>query len=80
MATGLVGGSLFLIYIFKCLIYSIKLIKKKSSYTWLCLLFLQILFFGMVSDNLYTNDAFWISSIIVIGINHLDISDYKSLK
>ena len=80
MATGIVGGSLFLIYFFKCVYYSIKLIRKKSSYTWLSLLFIQNVIFGLVSDNLYSNDSFWILSIIIVAVFHFDIEDYKRVK
>lgn len=70
MATGIVGGGIFVFWIIKCLKVSIKAIKKHSEISWVALLFLQYLIFGMFSKNLYANDLFWFFSILVVTVEY----------
>lgn len=67
MATGLIGGGFFLMWIFRCIKSAILLMKANFDATWIALLFLQYFIFGMFSKNLFSNDMFWVFSIMLIG-------------
>lgn len=67
MATGIIGGSLFTLWLLKCLKMAVLAIRSHSENSWIALLFLQFLIFGMFSKNLYSNDLFWFFSILIIS-------------
>lgn len=68
MALGIIGGSVFVTIIIKNIVSLLKLNYKSLDNSWVGLLFLQYLIFGMFSGSLYTSDLFWIFSIILIGV------------
>lgn len=80
MATGIIGGSIFILWLIKCLKASVKVIKVHSEISWIALLFLQYLIFGMFSKNLYANDLFWMSSLLLIGIHQVNIKNSNKSK
>lgn len=67
MATGIIGGSIFVFLVLNTLIKAIKLIINKLDYSWISLIFFQYFIFGMVSSNLYSLDQFWISLGIILA-------------
>jgi len=66
MATGFLGGILFLGWVLKCVLASFKIIKYNLNFAWVGLLFLQFLIFGMFSSNLFSSNLFWGLSILLI--------------
>lgn len=68
MATGFFGGIIFLFWEIKCLRITVKSIKIHSEISWIALLFLQHLVFGMFSKNLYANDLFWMFCLFLVGM------------
>lgn len=66
MAIGFFGGLIFFFWSLKCILAARKIIKKMPEHSWVGLLFLQYFIFGMFSGNLYSNDLFWIFSILTI--------------
>ena len=69
MATGAIGGGVFILLIWKVFTKAIKLIKNRSSLSWISFVFLQYLIFSFFSSNLYSNQLFWILLVLVSGIN-----------
>lgn len=67
MATGIFGGILFLLYIIRCIKFSLNIIRNNFEISWISLLFLQFFIFGMFSWNLFTSNLFWISSVMLLG-------------
>ena len=59
MATGFLGGAPFMILIFISLVKSYNLIKMKHASSWIIILYLQILVYGMFSTGLYSSQDFW---------------------
>ena len=76
MATGIVGGILFLSWISKVAKYSYYIILSKNRYAWIPTLFLQYFIFSMSSKSLYTNSSLWYFSFLVIYLYH----DSKKIK
>lgn len=66
MATGIVGGVIFILWLIKCIKTIFETIKAHSETSWIALLFLQYLILGMVSSNLYSNSLFWLFSILLV--------------
>lgn len=59
MATGLLGGIPFTILIVISLVKSFRLIRVAHPASWLIILYLQILGYGMFSTGLYSSQDFW---------------------
>lgn len=60
MATGAVGGGIFLALVLYSLFKSYNLIRTQHFSGWIIVLYLQILVYGMFSTGLYTSQDFWI--------------------
>lgn len=63
MQLGIIGGSLMLVIIIETLRLSYRLIRSSSCVTWICLLFVQQLFYLMLSSSFYLTPLF---SIIIV--------------
>lgn len=59
MATGVLGGIPFVILTFYTLIKSYKLLHSKHPASWIVLLYLQIVGYGMFSTGLYSSQDYW---------------------
>jgi O-antigen ligase len=77
MATGFFGGFVFLLWIFKCLKAFFNIIKKNINVSWIAIIFLQFLIFGMFSGNLYSSNLFWFTSVLLVG---LTINEFNTSK
>ncbi len=60
MTTGFLGGTIFLALVIYSLFKSYSLIKSQHFSSWIVVLYLQILVYGMFSTGLYTSQDFWI--------------------
>lgn len=67
MSTGAFGSAFFLLWLWKCFKGAINIIMIHSNITWIALVFLQYLIFSMFSKNLYSNDSFWLFTVLLIG-------------
>lgn len=74
MTTGLVGGIpftvLLVISIFKCY----KLLKIQHPSSWIVLIYLQVVGYGMFSTSLYSSQDFWSLLFFVLSITILSKS------
>ena len=68
MTTGLVGGLPYLLMVFIAVYRSYVFLKENHESSWLILLFLQILVYGMFSSSLYSSQDFWALSLFVLSI------------
>lgn len=68
MATGVVGGIVFIIWVARCLIVSYKLVASSHQHAWTGVLFLQYLIYGMFSLAIFSNAGFWYYSILVWNV------------
>lgn len=73
MATGIIGGFLFIIIIIKASIISIQLIKKNNENLWIALLFFQYLLYSLSSMALYKHQTLWIMIVFLFIINSSNI-------
>jgi O-antigen ligase len=69
MATGLFGGIPFIILLIVSIYRSFKLIKSKHQGSWIAVLYLQIVVYGMFSTGLYTSQDFWVLLFFIISMN-----------
>lgn len=72
MTTGLLGGIPFVIMVVISLIKSYRLLKTEHDSSWLVLLFLQLLVYGMFSSALYTSQDFWALCLFILSISPLE--------
>lgn len=79
MGTGFVGGFPFLVMVFYSLSKSYKLIHIKHPSTWIIILYLQMIVFGMFSTSLYSSQDFWVLLFYVMSIKHIT-KTYNSSK
>ena len=79
MATGVIGGLIFIKWIFKCLQISYKLIKVSDENSWAGVLFLQYLIYGMFSMAIFNNAGLWYYSIIVWNVAYGVIKQEKKI-
>lgn len=77
MATGVLGGIIFIFLILKGIQKAIYLIKSKSSFAWISLIFLQHLVLGIFSGNLYSSNLFWLTLVIIFSFDTSNISSLK---
>ncbi len=68
MATGLIGGIPFIILLFISMRKAFKLIKMRHPSTWIVILYVQIIFYGMFSTGLYTTEDFWILAFYIASL------------
>ncbi len=84
MATGVLGGAIFLGWIVRCLKLAIRVLKTHSEISWIALLFFQYLIFAMFSGSIYSGNMFWSFSVMLIALSSKDIRkpstmiDYKN--
>lgn len=69
MATGFLGGFLFLVWNIRALLSIRKVISRNVIYSWPALIFFQYFIFAMFSGNLYSSNIFWLCSVLLIGIS-----------
>jgi O-antigen ligase len=69
MATGLVGGIPFLILLGMAIFKSFRIFKSQHPSSWIALLFLQMVVYGMFSSGLYTSQDFWVLLFFMISLN-----------
>ncbi len=69
MATGIVGGCMFLWLLGYGLRIAIRLIGQRAEYAWLGLLFVQMTIYGLFSAALYNHFSFWylLAAVLVHG-------------
>lgn len=73
LATGLLGGSLFLIiYIYAAIKAISIIIAKNNSWSWLGLLYIQYAIGSMFSGNLYASSTFWYLLFAILGLKKID--------
>jgi len=71
MATGVVGGTAFLLFLIGALHLSFKILFNKALCDmagWIPLLFIHYSIYGMLSGAIYTNVGFWAFGIAQIAI------------
>lgn len=78
IATGLLGGTFFIFISIYLLYISIKIYRNNRTLGWASLLFIQYLVGAQFSGSLVNSSYFWISSGLIISINH--ISKFKNMK
>ncbi len=79
MATGLVGGIPFVILLVISIYRAFKLLKSRHESSWMVILYLQIIVFGMFSTGLYTSQDFWVLLFFMISMHKTVLSkNFKS--
>jgi O-antigen ligase len=68
MATGLIGGIPFLILVGATLIKGYKIIQSKHPASWIILLYLQVIGYGMFSMGLYSSQDCWMLMFYTLSI------------
>ncbi|MEM9832816.1 MAG: O-antigen ligase family protein [Bacteroidota bacterium] len=68
MTTGITGGSIFIALVLYSIYQSYSLIKSQHFSSWIVVLYLQILVYGMFSTGLYTSQDFWILLFFVSSL------------
>lgn len=68
MATGVFGGTAFLVYLCSCVSRAIKIIRFFPVYSWVSLIFLHYAVYCQFSSGLITNHYFWYASGMVIAV------------
>lgn len=68
MATGMVGGFFFLQWIYHSLRIAYRLIGVGHPAAWTGVLLLQYLIYGMFSNAIFLNTAFWYYSVIIWSV------------
>lgn len=68
MATGFLGGVPFMFLIFISITKSYKLIQMKHPSSWIIILYLQIVVFGMFSTGLYSSQDFWCLLFYIVSM------------
>ena len=67
MATGLVGGAVFLAMIIKSLVFSWNLLASRSRYGWVALIFIQYFVGTQFSGAIYGSTTFWAFMVILLA-------------
>lgn len=68
MATGIVGGTLFVSFILTALFSAFRILTAVPEKAWVSLLFFQYFLSSLVSGSLYQSDSFWCLSLCVTTI------------
>lgn len=69
MATGLLGGIPFLVLLGLSIFKSFRIFKSSHPASWIAILYLQIVVYGMFSSGLYTSQDFWALLFFMISMN-----------
>jgi len=69
MSLGFLGGVIFLFWMIRSLKIAVNFIKNRSDFTWVALLYIQYLIFGMFSGNLFSSDLFCFFSIMLLCVS-----------
>jgi len=79
MATGFLGGVPFMILVGISVIQSYKIIKMNHPASWITILYLQIIIFGMFSTSLYSSQDFWCLLFYILSMKtYIDKSSPKT--
>jgi hypothetical protein len=79
MATGFLGGIPFMILIGLSIIQSYKVIKTNHPASWIIILYLQFIVFGMFSTSLYSSQDFWCLLFYILSMKtYIDKSSPKT--
>jgi O-antigen ligase len=79
MATGFLGGIPFMILIGLSIIQSYKVIKTNHPASWIIILYLQFIVFGMFSTGLYSSQDFWCLLFYILSMKtYIDKSPPKT--
>ncbi len=68
MTTGLIGGVPYVIMVLIAVYKSYLFLRGEHKSSWLVILFLQILVYGMFSSSLYSSQDFWALCLFVLSI------------
>lgn len=68
MATGIIGGIPFLCLLMITIYRAFIIIKNRHQSTWIVILFLQVIVYGMFSAGLYTSQDFWVLFFFMISM------------
>lgn len=68
LATGFIGGLIFIILISATFVQSVRLIRLNTCFTFISLLFVQYIVYGFFSRSLSILPIFWFAMYCVIGI------------
>jgi O-antigen ligase len=74
MATGIVGGIPFVILLLVSVYRAFKLLKSRHESSWIVILYLQIIVYGMFSTGLYTSQDFWVLLFFMISMHKTVLS------
>jgi hypothetical protein len=77
LATGIIGGCLFSLICIVVLARSVDLILAKDPWSWVGLLYIQVLIVAFVSGCLYNSSSFW---YLLFAVNNLwNKKDYANV-
>ncbi len=68
MTTGLIGGIPYVLMVLVAVYKSYLFLREEHKASWLVILFLQILVYGMFSSSLYSSQDFWALCLFVLSI------------
>lgn len=80
MSLGFLGGVIIIAWILKCIKKIYYSCKTHSANSWIGLLFMQYLVFAMFSGNIFSNNLFWIFSVLSITLYQKNIRKIKYIK
>lgn len=80
MSLGFLGGIIILLWILKCVRKFYSASKEHFDTAWVGLLFMQYFIFALFSGNIFSNNLFWIFSILIIGVSNRSINSDKLSK
>jgi hypothetical protein len=81
MALGIFGGILMGVLILKTVVLSYFTLNNLSEYSWITLIYIQYLVYGMFSGSLYSSNYFW-AFLVLMAIQYSVVikrSDIKAL-
>ena len=70
MATGVFGGTAFLVLVLAAFVCALRIISRNDRYSWVGLLYLQYMVASMVSGALYNSSIMWAMMGSVFGISY----------
>ncbi|MFD2245105.1 O-antigen ligase family protein [Pontibacter ruber] len=73
LATGLLGAIPFIILVCKSLIKSFNLLKDKHESSWMVIIYLQIIVYGMFSTSLYSSQDFWTMLFFIVSLKYVAV-------
>ncbi len=72
LANGIIGGVPYMILVFFSLFRGYTMLRKQHGASWIILLYLQMVCFGMFSTALYSSQDFWILLFFLLSIPDFD--------